>query len=98
MEQRNTGVPAPAIQQVKINQNPYAADFSRPGRGRIEILTKQAEQENPGTFNVLFRAQVFNARDAFALTRPATQRRIFEGSLLGPLGGSKRNSFLISVD
>jgi Carboxypeptidase regulatory-like domain/TonB dependent receptor len=98
MEQRNIGVSASAIQQVKINQNPYAADFSRPGRGRIEILTKPASQEYHGTLNVLFRDQVFNARDAFALTRPATQRRIFEGSLLGPLGGSKRNSFLISVD
>jgi hypothetical protein len=98
VEQRNIGVSASAIQQVKINHNPYAADFSRPGRGRIEILTKPASQEYHGTLNVLFRDQVFNARDAFALTRPATQRRIFEGSLLGPLGGSKRNSFLISVD
>ena len=45
MEQRNIGVSASAIQQVKINQNPYAADFSRPGRGRIEILTKPASQD-----------------------------------------------------
>jgi hypothetical protein len=98
MEQRNIGVTASAIQQVKINQNPYAADFSRPGRGRIEILTKPASQDFHGTLNVLFRDQVFNARDPFALTRPPTERRIFEGSLLGPLGASKRNSFLISVD
>jgi hypothetical protein len=98
MEQRNIGVSASAIQQVKINQNPYAADFSRPGRGRIEILTKPASQDFHGTVNVLFRDQVFNARDPFALTRPPSQRRIFEGSLLGPLGASKRNSFLISVD
>jgi hypothetical protein len=98
MEQRNIGVSASAIQQVKINQNPYAADFSRPGRGRIEILTKPASQDFHGTLNVLFRDQVFNARDPFALSRPPTQRRIFEGSLLGPLGASKRNSFLISVD
>jgi len=98
MEQRNIGVTASAIQQVKINQNPYAADFSRPGRGRIEILTKPASQDFHGTFDFLFRDHVFNGRDAFALTKPATQRRIFEGSLLGPLGASKRNSFLISVD
>jgi hypothetical protein len=98
MEQRNIGVSASAIQQVKINQNPYAADFSRPGRGRIEILTKPASQDFHGTLNVLFRDHVFNARDAFALARPPTQRRIFEGSLLGPVGASKRNSFLISAD
>jgi hypothetical protein len=98
MEQRNIGVSASAIQQVKINQNPYAADFSRPGRGRIEILTKPASQDYHGTLNILFRDHVFNARDPFALTKPPTQRRIFEGSLLGPMGSSKKNSFLISVD
>ena len=98
MEQRNIGVTASAIQQVKINQNPYAADFSRPGRGRIEILTKPASQDFHGTFDFLFRDHVFHARDPFALTKPPTERRIFEGSLLGPLGGNKRNSFLTSVD
>jgi hypothetical protein len=36
MEQSSVGVSASAIQEVKINQNPYAAEFSRPGRGRIE--------------------------------------------------------------
>src|SRR4030095_4296751 len=33
MEQSAVVVPASAIQEVKINQNPYAAEFARPGRG-----------------------------------------------------------------
>ena len=98
MEQRNIGVTASAIQQVKINQNPYSAEFSRPGRGRIEIITKPGSQVYHGTFNFLFRDYHLNARDPFASTRPPEQRRIYEGSLLGPLGRGRKNSFLVSVD
>ncbi len=98
MEQQNIGVTASAIQQVKINQNPYSAEFSRPGRGRIEVITKPSTQRYHGTFNFLFRDYHLNARDPFAATRPPEQKRIYEGSLLGPLGHSKKNSFLISVD
>ncbi|HEY3840938.1 MAG TPA: hypothetical protein VGL72_30415, partial [Bryobacteraceae bacterium] len=98
MEQRNIGVTASAIQQVKINQNPYSAEFSRPGRGRIEVITKPDSPVYHGTFNFLFRDSHLNARDPFATTRPPEQRRIYEGSLLGPLGHNKRNSFLVSVD
>ena len=98
MEQRNIGVSASAIQEVKINQNPYSAEFSRPGRGRIEVITKPSSEAYHGTFNFLFRDYHLNARDPFAETRPPEQRRIYEGSLLGPLGHGKRNSFLISVN
>jgi TonB dependent receptor-like, beta-barrel len=83
---------------VKINQNPYSAEFARPGRGRIEVITKPESQIYHGTFNFLFRDYHLNARDPFATVRPPEQRRIYEGSLLGPLGHSKKNSFLISID
>ncbi len=98
MEQRNIGVSASAIQQVKINQNPYSAEFSRPGRGRVEILTKPGSSEYHGAGNFIFRDYHLNGRDAFASARAAEQRRIFEGSILGPLGKSHRNTFMISAD
>ncbi len=98
MEQSTVGVSASAIQQVKINQNPYSAEFSRPGRGRIEVITKPASQVYHGTFDFLFRDYHLNARDPFAAVRPPEQRRIYEGSLLGPVGHSKKNSFMITVN
>ena len=98
MEQKNIGVSASAIQQVKINQNPYSAEFSRPGRGRIEILTKPGSQVYHGTFNFVFRDYHLNARDVFAVLRPPEQRRIYEGSLVGPLGKGGRNSFQLSAN
>ncbi len=53
VEANSAGVSASAIQELKINQNPYTAEFSRPGRGRIEIITKPGSTD--GAFNFLFR-------------------------------------------
>lgn len=63
------GVSASAIQEVKINQNPYSAEFARPGRGRIEITTKAGASAYHGSFNFLFRNHHLDARNAFALQR-----------------------------
>ncbi|HJQ25275.1 MAG TPA: carboxypeptidase regulatory-like domain-containing protein [Blastocatellia bacterium] len=98
MEVNSLGVSASAIKEVKINNDPYSAEFSRPGRGRIEVITKSGSTEYHGTFNFLFRDYHLNARDPFALTRPPEQRRIYEGILTGPIRGSKKTSFLLSID
>ena len=85
-----------AIQEVRINQNPYSADIARPGRGTIEIITKDPTTQYHGTLNFIFRDAVFNARDPFSATRAPEQRRIWEGALTGPIGHSKKTSFLLS--
>ncbi len=98
MEQKNAGVTASAIQSVKINNDPYSAEFSRPGRGRIEITTKTPDPVFHGTANVVFRDYHLDARNAFAASRPPEQKRIFEGVLMGPLAGFNRTFFLLSAD
>src|SRR3989454_10220603 len=87
---------ASAIQTVTINNNPYSAEYSRPGRARIEITTKPGSSEYHGTVNFLFRDARLNARDPFAIVKPQEQRRIFEGSLLGPVGDGKTTSFMFT--
>ena len=96
MEARNVGVTASAIQEIRINQNPYTVEYPRWSRRRIEVITKAATDRYHGTLNFLLRDHHLNARDAFALTRPPEQRRIWEGSLFGPLGSGKTTSFLLS--
>ena len=98
VEAKRAGVSASAIQELKLNQDPYSLEYSRPGRGRIEIITKPGTSQFHGTFNFLFRDYHLSARDPFALARPSNQRRIFEGSLTGPVAKSKKTSFLISAN
>jgi len=96
MEMRNAGVTASAIQEIRINNNPYAAEYPRWSRRRIEIITKSSADSYHGTLNFVFRDHRLNARDAFARERPLEQRRIVEGSLFGPLLRSRKTSFLLS--
>jgi len=98
VEADRASVSPSAVQEVKINNDPYSAEYPRPGRSRIEIITKPGGSDFHGTFNFFFRDYRLNARDPFALTRPFEQRRIFEGNLTGPLGRSKKTSFLVSAN
>ncbi len=87
-----------AIEAVKINQNPYSAEYFRPGRGRIEIITKQATADYHGALNVLFRDSRLDAQDFFATEKAPQRRHIYEGSLSGPVPGSTSTSFRLSFD
>jgi hypothetical protein len=98
IEANGPGVTASAVQEVKINQNPYSARFARPGRARLEIITKGGTPNFHGSLNFMFRDSVFDASNAFATSKPPEQRRYFEGSLTGPLGHSKHTTFLLSLD
>ncbi|MFI5059592.1 MAG: carboxypeptidase regulatory-like domain-containing protein [Candidatus Acidiferrales bacterium] len=98
IEANGPGVTPSAVQEVKINQNPYSARFARPGRARLEITMKGGTPNYHGSVNFMFRDSVFDARNAFALVKPAEQRRYYEGSLTGPVGKSKKTTFLLSLD
>lgn len=98
IEANGPGVSASAVKEVRINQNPYSALFSRPGRARLEITTKEGTPNFHGSLNFMFRDSVFDARNAFAEIKPPEQRRYYEGSLTGPLGHGKKTTFLLSLD
>ena len=98
IEANGPGVTASAIQSVKINQNPYTSLYSRPGRARIEITTKGGTPQFHGSANFLYRDALFDAENAFAVTKPSEQRTYYEGSLTGPLSHSKKTTFLLALD
>jgi hypothetical protein len=98
VEANGPGVSASAVQEVKINQNPYSARFARPGRARVEITTKAGTPAYHGTVNFLTRNSVFDASNFFAATKPSESRYMEEGSFTGPLGHDKRNTFLLSLE
>jgi hypothetical protein len=98
IEANGPGVTPSAVQEVKINNNPYSSRFSRPGRARLEIVTKSGTQDYHGSLNFLFRDSVFDATNAFAIVKPPERRQYYEGSITGPIGHSKHTSFLLALD
>ncbi|MCU1314556.1 MAG: hypothetical protein JWM54_2313 [Acidobacteriaceae bacterium] len=97
-EANGPGVTPSAVSSVKINQNPYTALYSRPGRARIEITTAPGTPQFHGSGNFLYRDALFDARNPFAIVKPGEQRTYYEGSLTGPLSHSRKTTFLASLD
>jgi hypothetical protein len=87
-----------AVQEVHINEDPYSARYYWPGRGQIEIITKQSADAYHGELNFLFRDASMNAQNRFAPNKPPEQRRIYEGSVTGPLWHAKKWTFLGSFN
>jgi len=98
IEANGPGVTPSAVQEVKINNNPYSARFSRPGRARLEIITKSGTPAYHGSLNFLFRDSIFDATNAFAIVKPPERRQYYEGSVTGPIGHSQHTSFLLALD
>ena len=55
MEMRSVGMTASAIQEIRINNNPYTAEYPRWSRRRIEVITKSSADAYHGTLNFLDR-------------------------------------------
>ena len=88
-------MPAGAMRRARINRNPYAAEFSRPGKGRVEVATEEGSLKRyHASVGMYYRNSVFDARNPFALTKPEMQRKLFEGRLAGPLVNKKIGFFL----
>lgn len=87
-----------AIQEVLINQDPYSAQYYWPGRGQIDIITKQAASEYHGEFDFLYRDSVFDAQQKLSPTKPGESRRIYEGDVTGPIPHLKNTMFLFSLN
>jgi len=89
--------PRESILQIRINQNPLSAEYSRPGQGRIEIITKPGTEQWHGSAGFNFRNSALDARNAFADTKPDVDLRHYSFTLSGPII-KKRVSFFLNAD
>ncbi|RMG54535.1 MAG: hypothetical protein D6723_04790, partial [Acidobacteria bacterium] len=89
--------PKEAIREIRINSNPFSAEYSQPGFGRIEILTRPGMESFRGSGYFGFNDEALNAREPFAPRRAPRQIRRFGGSLGGPVI-RKRMGFFAHFD
>jgi hypothetical protein len=86
--------PKEAIQFIRINSNPFSAQFSEMGNARIEIVTKPGSDKFHGGFNFRFNDESLNARNAFAPSRAPLQEKNFGANFSGPIIQSRWGFFL----
>jgi hypothetical protein len=89
--------PKESIREVRINQNPFNAEFERMGYGRIEILTKPGTDKFRGSAFFNFGDESLNARHPLVSNRASYQTRFYGGSLSGPVI-SKKSSFFVDFN
>lgn len=86
--------PKEAIREIRINQNPFSAEYDRLGFGRIEILTKPGADKFRGNIFGNFNDESLNSRNPFAPNRAPSQTRFFGGNISGPVIKGKASYFL----
>lgn len=91
--------PKASIREVRINSNPFAPEYDRPGFGRIEIFTKPGTDNIRGQAFMQWNKEALNSRSPLltSSTRPPYQQKFFGGSLSGPLVKQKA-SFSLDVE
>jgi hypothetical protein len=88
--------PKSSIREIRVNQNPYSAEFDRLGFGRIEILTKPGTDKLHGSFFIQGNDKAFNTGNPFTKNTPAYDSYQYNGTLNGSL--NKSTSFFVSAE
>jgi len=87
--------PKEAILEVRVNQNPFSAQYERLGYGRIDITTKPGFSKYHGSVFSYGNDSSFNSRNPFVATQPGYHSQMYAGSFGGPLG--KKVSFFLGM-
>ena len=77
--------PKNAIEMIRINSNPFSAEFSQPSLKRIEILIKPGADSFHGDVRMQARHSALDARNPMAATKSDTRYRNYNGYLQGPI-------------
>ncbi len=87
--------PKSSIREIRINQNPFSAQYDKLGYGRIEILTKPGTDKFHGMFMMNGNDSAFNSLNPFVTSEPAYYSTFLTGNASGAL--SKGSSWFASV-
>lgn len=84
--------PKSSIREIRINSNPYSAEYDSPGNNRIEILTKPGSDTMHGQFSTQFNNENFNTRSPLYVqssSLPPYKNLFFNGNISGPIQKNK---------
>ena len=80
--------PKSSILAIRINQNPFSAQYDQVGYGRIEVLTKPGTDKLHGNFMTMYNDKFLNTSTPFlgvANQQPDYHTLFFMGNVTGPI-------------
>src|SRR5205814_4510345 len=63
--------PKSSIREIRVNQNPFSAEYDKLGYGRIEVFTKPGTDKYHGQVSLQGNSSAFNARNPFVSETPS---------------------------
>ncbi len=89
--------PKSSIREIRINSNPFSAEYDKLGYGRIEIFTKPGTDKYHGQFSVVGNSSGLNTRNPYLGDAEQTpyDSVIYQGNFGGPI--NKKASFFFDV-
>ncbi len=88
--------PKESIREIRINSNPFSAEFDKLGYGRIQIFTKPGSDKFHGQGYYNISDGIWNSRNPFLPQAPPFRTQLFGGNVSGPIG--KKASFFIDAE
>ena len=88
--------PKESIREIRINSNPFSAEFDKLGYGRIQIFTKPGSDKFHGQGYYNISDGVWNSRNPFLPEAPPFRTQLFGGNVSGPI--SRKASFFVDVE
>ena len=88
--------PKDSIREIRINSNPYSAEYDTQGHGRIEIFTKPGSDKYHGSVLASYSDHIWNARNPFDTQTsglPASDTKNLIATFSGPI--NKKASFFL---
>src|SRR6202789_3378901 len=86
--------PKSSIREIRINQNPFSAEYDKLGYGRIELLTKPGPDHLHGMIMANGNDSAFNSLNTFVTSEPPYYSTFFLGNVSGSL--NKNASWFLS--
>ncbi len=77
--------PKSSILEIRVNQNPFSAEFDRIGYGRVEIITKPGTQKLKGSLSSYGNCSPLNTANPFISPQPSYYFYGIFGDISGPL-------------
>jgi hypothetical protein len=87
--------PKSSILEIRINRNPFSAQYDKLGYGRIEIVTKPGQNKLHGSFMINGDEKALNSLNPFVTDEPSYYSTFLMGNVSGGLG--KNASYFASV-